>query len=59
MIRRVGHSFFIILGLMGMLFLAINVLGDPVELLVDEDASEEAIALIRAQYGLDLSLIHI
>ena len=37
---------------MGMLFLAINVLGDPVELLVDEDASEEAIALIRAQYGL-------
>ena len=56
MIRRVGHSFFIILGLMGMLFLAINVLGDPVELLVDEDASEEAIALIRAQYGLDRPL---
>ena len=39
-----------------MLFLAINVLGDPVELLVDEDASEEAIALIRAQYGLDRPL---
>ena len=43
MIRRVGHSIFIILGLMALLFFAINILGDPVQLLVDEDASQEAI----------------
>ena len=43
LIRRVGHSVFIIIGLMALLFFAINILGDPVELLVDEDASQEAI----------------
>jgi peptide/nickel transport system permease protein len=56
MIRRVGHSVFIILGLMALLFLAINVLGDPVQLLVGEDASQEAIDAVRARFGLDRPL---
>jgi peptide/nickel transport system permease protein len=56
MIRRVGHSVFIILGLMGLLFFAINVLGDPVALLVDEDASQEAIEALRKKFGFDRPL---
>jgi len=58
MIRRVSHSVFIILGLMGLLFFAINVLGDPVELLLDEEASQEVIeaslpAVVAAEKGLN------
>ncbi|MBM3942982.1 MAG: ABC transporter permease [SAR202 cluster bacterium] len=56
MIRRVAHSFFIILGLMALLFLAINVLGDPVALLVGEDASQEAIEAVRERFGLNRPL---
>ena len=56
MIRRLGHSVFIILGLMALLFFAINILGDPVQLLVDEDASQEAIDALRAKFGLDRPL---
>ncbi len=56
MIRRIGHSVFIVAGLMGLLFLAINVLGDPVELMVDEDASQETIDALREKFGLDRPL---
>ena len=53
MVRRIGHSAFIVIGLMALLFFATNVLGDPVELMVSDDASEQAIASLRAKYGLD------
>ena len=53
MIRRVGHSVFIILGLMALLFFATNVLGDPIDLLVSEDATEEAVEALRIHYGYD------
>ena len=56
LIRRVGHSVFIIIGLMALLFFAINILGDPVELLVDEDASQEAIEALRTKFGLNRPL---
>jgi len=56
MIRRVLHSIFIVLGLMALLFFAINILGDPVQLLVSEDASPEAIKSIREKYGFDRPL---
>ena len=56
MIRRVGHSMFIVLGLMALLFFAINILGDPVSLLVDEDASQEAIDALREKFGLNRPL---
>ena len=56
MIRRVGHSAFILAGLMALLFFAINILGDPVQLLLDEDASQQAIEKVRAQYGFDRPL---
>jgi len=41
---------------MGLLFFAINILGDPVQLLLDEEASEEAIDALRAKFGLDRPL---
>ena len=56
MIRRLRHSFFIVLLLMALLFLAINVLGDPVTLLVGEDASQEAIEAVREKFGLNRPL---
>ncbi len=56
MIRRLGHSAFVVMGLMAMLFFAINVLGDPVELLAGDDATQEVIDAMRAKYGLDRPL---
>ena len=53
MIRRLGHSVFIVMGLMAMLFFAVNVLGDPVELLAGDDATQEVIDAMRRKYGLD------
>jgi peptide/nickel transport system permease protein len=38
---------------MALLFFAINILGDPVQLLLDEDASQQAIEKVREQYGFD------
>ena len=55
-IRRVGHSIFIIAGLMGLLFFAINILGDPVQLLLDEEASQEAVDALRTKFGFDRPL---
>ena len=56
MIRRVGHSIFIVLGLMALLFFAVNVLGDPVELLLGDDATQEVVDAMRAKHGLDRPL---
>jgi len=56
MIRRVGHSVFIVLGLMALLFFAFNILGDPVQLLVGETATPEAMQAIREKYGFDRPL---
>ena len=50
-IKLVGHSIFIILGLMGLLFFAINILGDPVTLLLDEEAFQVAINALRETMG--------
>ena len=54
--RRAAHSIFIILGLMALLFFAVNVLGDPVLLLVDENASEKAIEAMSKKLGYDRPL---
>jgi ABC-type dipeptide/oligopeptide/nickel transport system permease component len=56
MIRRLGHSVFIVLGLMALLFFAFNILGDPVQLLVGETATPEAIQALREKYGFDRPL---
>ena len=51
--RRLGHSVFVVMGLMALLFFAVNVLGDPVELLAGDDATQEVIDAMRRKYGLD------
>jgi peptide/nickel transport system permease protein len=56
MIRRTAHSVLIVLGLMALLFFALNILGDPVTLLVEEDASQEAIEALRQKFGFDRPL---
>jgi ABC-type dipeptide/oligopeptide/nickel transport system permease component len=56
MIRRVGHSIFIVLGLMALLFFAFNILGDPVQLLVGDTVGPEVIQALREQYGFDRPL---
>jgi peptide/nickel transport system permease protein len=56
MIRRTGHSIFIVLGLMALLFFALNILGDPAQLLVGETAGPEAIQALREKYGFDRPL---
>ena len=53
MARRVAHSVLIILGLMALLFFAINVLGNPVKLMVDQDAPPETIEALSEKYGFD------
>lgn len=53
MIRRVGHSIFIVIGLMALLFFATNILGDPIELLLSDDATEEAAQALRVKHGYD------
>ncbi len=53
MFRRVGHSVFIVFGLMALLFFATNILGDPIELLLSDDATEEAAEALRVKFGYD------
>jgi peptide/nickel transport system permease protein len=52
-VRRAGHSVLVLLGLMGLLFFAINILGSPVRLMVDQDAPPETIAALNEKLGFD------
>lgn len=56
MVRRLGHSIFVILGLMALLFLAVNVVGDPVQLMLPQDAPPETIEALHKKYGFDRPL---
>ena len=56
LVRRLGHSIFVILGLMALLFLAVNVVGDPVQLMLPQDAPQETIEALHKKYGFDRPL---
>ena len=56
MIRRGGHSVFIVLGLMALLFFAINVVGDPVQLMLPQDVPQQTIDALHEKYGFDRPL---
>jgi len=56
MIRRAGHSILIVAGLMALLFLLTHVMGDPVLLMVGDDAPQEQIDAIRKRFGYDKPL---
>ena len=55
-VLRIGHSILLFVGLIVLLFFFFNILGDPVTLLLDEDASPEAIDAIRQKFGYDRPL---
>ena len=57
MVRRAGHSVLVLLGLMGLLFFAINILGSPIRLLVDQDAPPETIEALNEKFGFDRPII--
>ena len=50
---RLVQAVFVVLGVMLMVFLVINLTGDPAAMLMPPGASEDAMALIRQRYGLD------
>jgi ABC-type dipeptide/oligopeptide/nickel transport system permease component len=53
LLSRLVQSIFVVLGVLLVVFVIINVTGDPVAMLMPPGASQEAMATIRARYGLD------
>src|SRR5687768_7603102 len=54
--RRLVQAMFIVLAMTAIVFTAINVIGDPVEVLVSQDADLLERDRIRAAFGLDQPL---
>jgi peptide/nickel transport system permease protein len=52
-LSRLFQSIFVVLGVMLMVFLIVNLTGDPAAMLMPPGASEDVMATIRARYGLD------
>jgi ABC-type dipeptide/oligopeptide/nickel transport system permease component len=50
---RLLQSIFVVLGVLLVVFLVINLTGDPVAMLMPPGASQDAMAAIRQRYGLD------
>lgn len=51
--RRLFHTIFVLWGISIVVFVLINLLGNPVHLLLPPDASQEAVDLLTRQMGLD------
>jgi ABC-type dipeptide/oligopeptide/nickel transport system permease component len=52
-LSRLVQSIFVVVGVLLVVFVIINVTGDPVAMLMPPGASQEAIETIRQRYGLD------
>jgi peptide/nickel transport system permease protein len=52
-LSRLVQAVFVVVGVLLVVFLVINLTGDPVAMLMPPGASEEAMAAIRQRYGLD------
>src|SRR5438477_9632445 len=57
LLRRALHSAVTVALLVGLLFVAFNLLGDPIRLMLPETASIEQIEAMRAAYGLDRPIL--
>ncbi len=57
LIRRFVQSLFVLLGLTIVVFFVTRMVGDPVRLMLHPNATEEQIATVREQYGLDDTLL--
>lgn len=54
--RRLVQAFFIVLAMTAIVFVAVNVIGDPVEVLISQDTDEMERDRIRQVFGLDQPL---
>ena len=52
-LSRLFQSFFVVVGVLLVVFVIINLTGDPAAMLMPLGASEDAMAVIRQRYGLD------
>ena len=53
LLSRLLQSVFVVVGVLLMVFLIVNLTGDPAAMLMPLGASEDVMATIRARYGLD------
>ncbi len=55
-IRRLLQAVLVVFGVVTVVFIILNLTGDPVRLMLGEQASEEDITAVRRQLGLDRPL---
>ena len=56
LLRRLGHSALVVLGVLLAVFIILHLTGDPAAMLMPPGASEQDLASIRHKYGLDRPL---
>lgn len=56
LIRRMMQAIFVILAMTMIVFIGVNVIGNPVDILINPDANQAERALVIAHYGLDQPL---
>lgn len=53
--RKLWHALITLLGVITIVFFLFNVLGDPAQMMVDQNATQEQVKKIEARYGFDQS----
>jgi ABC-type dipeptide/oligopeptide/nickel transport system permease component len=56
LLRRLGHSVLVVLGVLVMVFVILHLTGDPAVMLLPPGSSEQDVAIVRHEYGLDKPL---
>lgn len=56
LLRRLGQSVFVIFGVLVMVFVILHLTGDPAVMLLPPGSSEQDVAVVRHEYGLDKPL---
>ncbi len=56
-IKKIGYAFLTLLGVISVIFLLFNILpGDPAQMMLGQNETEEQLQAVRAKYGFDKSL---
>lgn len=56
LLRRLGQSTFVVFGVLVMVFVILHLTGDPAVMLLPPGSSEQDVAIVRHEYGLDKPL---
>lgn len=56
LLRRLGHSVLVVLGVLVTVFIILHLTGDPAVMLLPPGSSEQDVAVVRHEYGLDKPL---